>query len=103
MLPMKKVVLKNFVAASIVACSVFTLSTFSAKAAIEVTESDAPPVEATQAAPAVPASDFNGTSSAPAEVKVNPERVVVPEPGTIFAGLGVLTYLLLKSGRRSRA
>ena len=99
---MRNIVLKKFVAASIVAAIVCTASTFTAKAAMEVTASDAPAADTAPAAPAVPASDFNGTSAAPASVVSNP-AVVVPEPGTMFAGLGVLTYLLLKSGRRSRA
>jgi hypothetical protein len=69
---------------------------------LEVTVSEAPPVATVPAAPAVPASDFNGTSAAPASVVSSP-ATVIPEPGTMLAGLGVLTYFLLKSGRRSRA
>ena len=99
---MRNIVLKKFVAASIVAAVVCTASTFSAKAAMELTVSDTAPAETAPVAPVVPASDFNGTSAAPAAVVSNP-AVVVPEPGTMFAGLGVLTYFLLKSGRRSRA
>jgi hypothetical protein len=98
---MRNIVVKKFVAASIVAAVVCTASTFTAKAAMELTVSDTAPVETAPVAPAVPASDFNGTSTAPAAVVSNP-AVVVPEPGTMFAGLGVLTYFLLKSGRRSR-
>jgi hypothetical protein len=96
---MRNIAFKKFVASSIVVAAVCTASTFTAKAAIEVTESEAAAVET---APAVPASDFNATSAAPAAV-VRTTSVAVPEPGTMFAGLGVLTYFLLKSGRRSRA
>jgi hypothetical protein len=99
---MRNIALKKFVTASLVAAFVCTASTFTAKAAIELTVSDTAPAETAPAAPAAPASDFNGTSAAPAAVVSNP-AVVVPEPGTMFAGLGVLTYFLLKTGRRSRA
>jgi hypothetical protein len=99
---MRNIVVKKFVAASIIAAVVCTASTFTAKAALDLTVSDTAPAETAPVAPAVPASDFNGTSAAPAAVVSNP-AVVVPEPGTMFAGLGVLTYFLLKSGRRSRA
>ena len=102
---MRNIALKKFVAASIVIAVVCTASTFTAKAAMEVTESDTAPAEMAPAAPAVPASDFNGStaSAVSTAVVVNPQQVVIPEPGTMFAGLGVLTYLLLKPARRSRA
>ena len=99
---MRNIALKKFVASSIVVAAVCAASTFTAKAALELTVSEAAPAETAPVAPAVPASDFNGTSAAPAAVVSNP-GVAVPEPGTMFAGLGVLTYFLLKSGRRSRA
>jgi hypothetical protein len=99
---MRNTVFKKFVVASIVTAVVCVASTFTAKAALELTVSETAPAETVPAAPAVPASDFNSTSAAPAAVVSNPS-VAVPEPGTMFAGLGVLTYFLLKSGRRSRA
>ena len=100
LLLMKNIVVKKFVSAWIIAAVICAASSFTAKAALEVTVSDAP-VSTVESTPAVPASDFNGTSATPAVVKSNP-AVVIPEPGTMFAGLGVLTYFLLKPARRSR-
>jgi hypothetical protein len=99
---MRNIAFKKFVVASIVTAVVCAASTFTAKAALELTASETAPAETAPGAPAVPASDFNSTSAVPAAVVSNPS-VAVPEPGTMFAGLGVLTYFLLKSGRRSRA
>jgi hypothetical protein len=99
---MRNIAFKKFVVVSIVTAVVCAASTFTAKAALDLTVSETAQVESTPVTPAVPASDFNATSAVPAAVVRNPS-VAVPEPGTMFAGLGVLTYFLLKSGRRSRA
>jgi hypothetical protein len=103
---MRNIALKKFVVASIVTAVVCVASTFTAKAALEPIVNEAAQVDTAPATPAAPASDFSSTSTsasaAPAVVVSNP-AVVVPEPGTMFAGLGVLTYFLLKSGRRTRA
>ena len=69
---------------------------------MEVTVSDAPvaaaPAATAAIAPVVPSSDFNGNNN------VAPNMVMpIPEPGTMFAGFGLLTYLLFRTGRRSRA
>lgn len=93
---MKNIVVKRIILASIAAAAVYAASTFSAKAALDVTVSDAPAAE-----PVVPASDFNETSVSTDAVVSRP-FVVMPEPGTMLAGLGILTYLLLKPGRRSQ-
>jgi len=62
---------------------------------LTVSETPAPAVES---APVIPASDFNAVSVAPSVIRGN---IPVPEPGTLFAGIGVLAYLVLKTGRRS--
>ena len=69
---------------------------YSAKAAVDMTPSDAPTVSAPQAAPTVSSTDLAG------EVSVKPSMVVVPEPGSMFAGMGVLAYVLFKGSRKSR-
>jgi hypothetical protein len=94
---MMNIVLKRIILSSIAAVTVCAASTFTAHAAVDVTVSDAPAAEA-----AVPASDFSETSVSP-DVVVSSPFVVMPEPGTLLAGLGILTYLLLKPGRRSRS
>ena len=93
---MKNIVLKRIILASIAGVAVCAASTFSAQAAMDVTISDAPTAEAV-----VPASDFSGTGVSTDEVVSRP-FVVMPEPGTMLAGLGILTYLLIKPGRQSR-
>lgn len=81
-------------------------SVVTANAAMEVTVSDVPvaaaPAATAAIAPAVPSSDFNGGTAVP--TSVSPAVVQpIPEPGTMFAGFGLLTYLLFRTGRRSRA
>jgi|GEM_PF-6673520 len=77
-----------------------------ANAAMDVTVSDVPvaaaPAPAPTPAPVVSASDFSGVNVTPSVVGGHPS-VVIPEPGTMFAGFGLLTYLLFRTGRRSRA
>ncbi len=69
---------------------------YSAKAAVDITPSDAPSLSAAQSAPAASSTDLAGG------VSVKPSMVVVPEPSSMIAGMGVLAYVLFKGSRKTR-
>ncbi len=100
---MKTVASTKLIAVSLAVASLCALSTYSANAALDVTPSAVTATEPAEPLPA-PASDFtaSSTSSAPFSASPNVIRGPVPEPGTMFAGVGALAYFLFKSGRRSR-
>ena len=102
---MKKFVSEKLIVASLAVALISGAATVTANAALDVTVSDAPvaaaPVEST-APVEVPASDFSAPSAVPSVVII-PNRVTAPEPGTMFAGFGLLTYVLFRTSRRSRA
>jgi hypothetical protein len=104
---MKNIVSKKLMVLSVSVALISAASVVTANAALEVPASDIS-VAATAApspAPEAPASDFVGTTTPSSGYVANVVRspVVIPEPGTMFAGFGLLTYMLFRSGRRSRA
>ena len=96
---MKNIISKKLVAISLAVALIAGASIVTANAAIDINVSDVP---VGPAPPVVPASDFTATGSFSPKVVMNP-TVVIPEPGTMFVGFAVLTYLLFSTGRRSRA
>lgn len=100
---MKNIISKKLLGVSLAVALVSGASIVTANAAIDLGVSipvAAAPAES--APPVVPASDFTATGSFSPKVVMNP-TVVIPEPGTMFVGFAVLTYLLFSTGRRSRA
>jgi hypothetical protein len=94
---MKIVAPSKLVIVSMAAVCISVLSALSASAAIDISASDTV-ATAAEPTPVVPPSDFYAVTVAPSVIRGN---TPVPEPGTMFAGIGVLTYLIFKSGRRS--
>ncbi len=101
---MKKIVSKKLIAVSLAVALISGASVVTANAAMDISAGDIT-IAATSAAsctPVAPATDFVATGSFTPKVVINPSQVI-PEPGTMFAGFSVLAYLVLRTGRRSRA
>ncbi len=103
---MKKLVSQKLFIVSVAVALISGSSPVTATADMEVTVADPPvaaaPVATAAITPAIPASDFSGNTAIPSSVSPSVVQAI-PEPGTMLAGFGALTYLLLRTSRRTRA